>query len=420
MNPPFKVAPIACPPELATRILNDATLSRTRDLARKLLATGLNAGSGYSEIWIRDFATFIELALEVTEAAAIRKALLVFFNFQGEDGNIVDGYVPEINRSVCPYKYRKSAAQPGLLAHKNTVETDQESSLVQAIYIYVRATGDESILDLKVAGVTVVERLRRAMDYLNQERLSPEHGLLWGGNTVDWGDMQIGRAWGTELQPDDTRAISIYNNAMWVMALHQLGELQPAEAIKWREWEQRARDNIRLHLWDAERQKFRPHIHLDGYPFPPDFDEAPIWYHGGTAVAAQAGLLTVEELSNSLAAMRRNVRESGMPTLGITSYPIYPEHLTVADGLKAYAYQNGGDWPWLGGRMVQALADHGLVAEAYEVLLPMAERSVRDGDFNEWYNRENQGAGSWQFRGAAGVLATAIDRLRAAALGVVS
>ncbi len=57
---------------------------------------------------------------------------------------------------------------------------------------------------------------------------------------------------------------------------------------------------MRKHLWDPDRRKFRPHIYLEGSPFPGTFDEAAVYYHGGTAVAIEAGLLTREEIAESL------------------------------------------------------------------------------------------------------------------------
>ena len=133
---------------LAEQILADEELREARDRAKALLGTGLTAGSGYGEVWIRDLNTFIELALQVNEPEGIRKALLTFFAFQGEDGNIVDGYIPAERANVA-YEYRRSELAPGLLAHKNTVETDQESSLVQAIQKYVGVTGDRDLLQGK-------------------------------------------------------------------------------------------------------------------------------------------------------------------------------------------------------------------------------------------------------------------------------
>ncbi|HEV2320202.1 MAG TPA: hypothetical protein VGV18_10660, partial [Verrucomicrobiae bacterium] len=80
---------------------------------------------------------------------------------------------------------------------------------------------------------------------------------------------------------------------------------------------------------------------------------------------------------------------------------------------KPYTYQNGGDWCWFGGRMIQQLVAYNYPAEAYRALLPMAERVVRVGDFHEWWSRDNQPKGSGKFRGSAGVLGKAIEMLLA-------
>ncbi|HSH16473.1 MAG TPA: hypothetical protein VLD18_10590, partial [Verrucomicrobiae bacterium] len=150
---------------LAAEILDDADLPMVLDKARALLRTGLNAGSGYGEIWIRDLNTFIELALESNPPAELRGALLTFFKFQGNTGDIPDGFIPKERGSVA-YKYRTSDLAPGLLAHKNTVETDQESSLVQAVRTYIAVTGDRSLLEEKVAGQRVIDRLGQALNYV--------------------------------------------------------------------------------------------------------------------------------------------------------------------------------------------------------------------------------------------------------------
>ena len=52
-------------------------------------------------------------------------------------------------------------------------------------------------------------------------------------------------------------------------------------------------------MWDSQRQKFIPHIYLNGSPFPETFDENQVFYHGGTAVAILAGLLTKEEIAHA-------------------------------------------------------------------------------------------------------------------------
>ena len=50
--------------ELARRILADARMDKVRAMGLELLRSGLNAGSGYAEVWIRDLNTFLVPALE--------------------------------------------------------------------------------------------------------------------------------------------------------------------------------------------------------------------------------------------------------------------------------------------------------------------------------------------------------------------
>ncbi len=400
--------------ELAGQILADPDFDFALKRAEVLLGSGLTAGSGYGEVWIRDLNTFLEMTLRFVDRGVIRSNLLTFFKFQGADGNIPDGFIPEAKGSV-GYQYRRSELAPGLLAHKNTVETDQETSLIQAIRRYVDATGDRTILDERVGEMPVRERLRRALEYLYAERFDRAHGLIWGATTVDWGDVQPEHPWGVELDESSHRAIDVYDNAMLLIAIADYVELvaaDRAEVKRWRKAHRELRAQVRRHLWDKQRQQFVPHRYLEGSPFPADFDEASIYYHGGTAVAIEAGLLSKKEIERALARMRENVRRAEASSIGLTVYPPYPDGLFKNPGMKAWSYQNGGDWCWFGGRMIQQLVRHGMIEDAYRELKPMVARVAQHGDFHEWWSRDNQPRGSAQFRGSAGVLGQAIFMLR--------
>ncbi len=400
---------------LARRILADPDLAPVLDKARALLKTGLTAGSGYGEVWIRDLNTFIELSLDVNPRSDIRAALLTFFKFQEANGDVPDGYIPKERGSV-GYKYRRSQLAPDLLAHKNTVETDQETSLVQAMAKFVTVTGDRSLLAEQVAGTNVLDRLELALDYVLAERFDKKLGLVWGATTADWGDVQPEHSWGVELDSSSHRACDIYDNAMFVVAVEDLLRLLGSDstrAVRWRKTLGELKANIRQHLWDEAHQKFIPHLYLEGSPFPKEFDESAIYYHGGTAVAIEAGLLTREEILGSLATMHANARAAGAASIGLTLYPAYPQGSFKNTSMGPYSYQNGGDWCWFGGRMIQQLIRHGLVREAYEALKPMVVRVRRHGDFHEWWSLDNQPRGSKQYRGSAGVLGKSIVMLRA-------
>jgi len=395
---------------LAEKIRSNQQFPAVLERGRAILRTGLNAGSGYGEVWIRDLNTFIELALEVQDQEQIRDSLLVFFHFQGADGNIIDGYIPAAKASV-NYEYYLSPDMPQLRGHKNTVETDQETSLVQAIAKYVRTTGDTSILRMKVNGLKVVDRLELALRFLLEHRYDTTYGLIWGATTSDWGDVQPEHEWGVRLDESSHRAIDIYDNAMFVIAINDYLELIGPDAPRAEEWKEiaaRIKANTRKHLWDAARHKYRPHIYLEGSPFPADFDEERIYYHGGTATAIEAGMLTKDEILLVLNDMINNMRFAGAGSIGLTVYPPYPKGYYKNPSMVPFGYQNGGDWTWFGGRMIQQLIAHGFVAQAYEQMLPMVERVERNDGFFEWYTVTNEPRGSGLFRGSAGVLGKAI------------
>ncbi|SKB50595.1 hypothetical protein SAMN05660226_01743 [Parapedobacter luteus] len=395
---------------LASLIKQDTLLQTVKSMARETVRSGFNAGDGYQEVWIRDYNTFITLATELHPSTTIEENLRVFFRLQGEDGNIVDGFIPKTRarRSEGGYAYVYTVLEPNYAGHKNTVETDQESSLVQAVYKYIRKSGNHTFLQDTIGGQTVARRLEHAMEFLMAQRFNQEYGLLWGATTADWGDVQPEHPWGVYLTDSTHYAIDIYDNAMFLIALDNLVELLPDTREKWTPIRDHVAANSTRHLWDTDRQQFIPHIYLNGSPFSRDFDEAGVYYHGGTAVAIEAGLLSQEQVKHALGRMVANVQASGAASIGLTLYPPYPAGSFKNPGMHPYGYQNGGDWDWFGGRMIQQLIRHGFVAEAYEQVQPMLRRAVDHNGFYEWYTIDNQPHGSGTFRGAAGVLYDAI------------
>lgn len=380
----------------------------TKEKALEVIKTGFNAGEGYGEVWIRDYNTFIELSAEVFEPAVLKENLLVFFRMQGEDGNIIDGFLPKEKVKDLAYDYIYTEMEPRYAGHKNTVETDQETSLVQTLYKYVQLTGDTAILNEKVGEKTIAERLVWAMEFLMNHRFNQKYGLIWGATTADWGDVQPEHHWGVFITDDTHYAIDIYDNAMFLIALDNLIELIPSGKEKWITIRKQIAVSTRKYLWDEKEQKFVPHIYLNGSPFPEEFDESEIFYHGGTALAIEANLLSKEEIKVSLDKMVANVKACNAGSIGLTLYPPYPDGYYKNKSMYAYGYQNGGDWTWFGARMIQQLIANGFVEEAYLHMHPMVKR-VKDNDgFYEWYTVDNQPKGSGTFRGSAGVLYTAI------------
>ena len=371
---------------------------------------GFYAGSGYQMVWSRDLNTFIELSCEEYEVSIIRENLIMFFHFQQGNGEMLDGYVPkEAFTWGDPHPYESMSA-PGHIGFKNTVETDQETSLIQAIYKYVSKTDDASILSEEVAGRTIIDRLEFSIDYLLSERFSAEYGLITGATTFDWGDVQVEGGAVVDVDSLTHWSIDVYDNAMLSIALGNMAELieEEEKANYYTNLQSRVKSNIRKHLWDSDRNKFIPHVYPDASPFPPDFDENMIYYHGGTAIAIEAGILSREEIAKSIQQMKSNVTLSGAPSIGLTLYPPYPESVLGKNISKPYQYQNGGDWTWFGGRMIQQLIAHGFVSEAYAMANPMIDRVLENKGFYEWYAMDGTPQGSAEFKGSAGVLGKAI------------
>ncbi len=118
------------------------------------------------------------------------------------------------------------------------------------------------------------------------------------------------------------------------------------------------------------------------------------------------------EIKASLEKMIENVEKTGAGSIGLTMYPSYPDGSFKNIIMSApYTYQNGGDWTWFGGRMIQQLVNNGFVEEAYDQILPMIDRVIKNDGFYEWYSISNEPRGSASYRGSAGVLYKAIQLL---------
>ncbi len=397
--------------DLANKIRNDEYFAFVKEKALEIVGTGFNAGDGYREVWIRDFNTFIELSAQVFPKEELKENLLVFFRMQGDDGNIIDGFTPaeKIGEGETDFSY--SELEPRYAGHKNTVETDQESSLIQSVYKYIQVTGDSSILTEVVGTKSVAQRMEWALEFLMNHRWNDQYGLIIGATTADWGDVQPEHGWGVDLDDNTHPAIDIYDNAMLLIALDNLMDMLPDARTRWESTRDQVAANARKFLWDEQNQKFIPHIYLDkGSPFPDDFNENEIFYFGGTAIAIEAGLLSQDEIKTSLDEMVRRVKLAGAPSIGLTLYPPYPNGYFANQIMNPeYSYQNGGDWTWFGGRMIQQLIKTGFVHEAYEQIQPMVKRVKDNNGFFEWYSINNEPRGSGTFRGSAGVLFKAIE-----------
>ena len=166
--------------------------------AHELLQHGFSAGGLYPDVWIRDLNTFIETTYQATKnVSACREVLSGFLLRQHPDGEVPDGYIPGSAPRPATETFGP-CLDNGVHSDtcKNTAVTDQEASLVQATAKYVRASGDYSFLRMRQrAGGSsqrsVLEGMEAALKWTLANRQDSTTGLIWGGTTMDWGDVQV-------------------------------------------------------------------------------------------------------------------------------------------------------------------------------------------------------------------------------------
>lgn len=401
---------------LGKTILEDTRLDEVYEKAKATLKPedgNFNAGSNYPETWIRDFSTFVEVALEVNSSEIIKERLLLFFDFQGADGNIVDGFTDISTEAGYDYIYSETA--PAYKAHKNTVETDQESSLILAISRYINVTGDRDILNLDKNGKTVLERCEMALNFLKTNMYSKKYNLLFGATTVDWTDVQPESPWGVFITEDTHWCVDVYDNAIYVLAINEFLEWVKDDTKKydfWKTEKEAITTNVRKHLWDEKRQKFIPHKYIEDSPFV-GFDEDEIFYLGGTVYGIMAGFLTKDEIEISYRKILAIKELTNSMTIAVINYPPYPKGSFLNPGVDPYIYVNTTDWTWWGGRTIEAMIKTGHLDLAYQEISPFLDRVIKNDGFYEWYSvLDHKPHGSNTFLGAAGALGKAIKLMK--------
>ncbi len=353
--------------------------------------SGFSAGSSYPQIWLRDANTIIPASRCFYGMDYLASWLEAHLADQQEDGSL--------------YDWLDSRGH----TDKNTTETDQEASAVQAAYQITQIIGP-GWLNTSVRGLPVITRLEKALGYVDQFRRDPKYGLIKGAHTADWGDVDMVDA-GPDAVYVDTRThwtADIYDQSMFYEASSDLSRLfealgQKGKALFWNQKAKALKTAAIKHLWMKDRGYFRVHIHLDDWKHP--FDEDNMFALGGNAQAVISDLADETAASRIIQEACRRQENSGVSTISGTLYPPYPKgtfrHPLLDD---PYEYQNGAQWDWFGGRLIQAMFEHGFSRQAREKLLQILRKNTANGGFYEWDTKEGVGKGSDYFTGSAGVL----------------
>lgn len=358
--------------------------------------SGFFAGTGYPQVWTRDAVTILPASRHYYEIPHLASWIEEFLAVQQNSGSVPDWIDSR-----------------GLL-DKNTTETDQEASVVQAAWDIVRILGPEW-LDRDIGGLTVLDRLDRALAFVPSERFDTGLGLVTGAHTADWGDVGMAAADHTAVYVGDgTRwTADIYDQSMFYLACLNLADMLDARgrgdrAAVWRTKAAAIRAAANRTLWQDDRGFYRVHIHMDD-DFVHDFDEDDMFAMGGNTMAVLSGLAGPDRSRRIIAEALARQERFGISTISGTLLPPYPrdffQHPMMDD---PYEYQNGGQWDWFGARLVYAMFKNGYSREARDKLLEICRKNLANGGFFEWDTPQGSGRGSDFFAGSAGSTARAL------------
>ena len=360
--------------------------------------SGFSAGSGYPQIWVRDASTTIPASRYFYPASYIHSWLDELLSHQSPDGSLPDWFD---SRGA---------------TDKNTVETDQEASAVQAgLQVYDLLGPGWPMKDIR--GVQAEERLGRALEFVLKDRFDPDHGLIKGAHTADWGDV--------EMEDSDQSAIyaggttrwtaDIYDQSMFYQASKDLALLVEAaaggnKAALWNDRAAAVRRNADKWLWQEDKGFYRVHIHTGSWRH--DLDEDDMFAMGGNAQAMISGLAGGPGEGKRRRIIERALsrqKEFGVSTISGSLLPPYPKDFFKHPALdEPYEYQNGGQWDWFGGRLVLAMFESGFSREARDKLLEISSKGILNGGLFEWDTKDGTGRGSDFYSGSAGSLARAL------------
>jgi len=132
---------------------------------------------------------------------------------------------------------------------------------------------------------------------------------------------------------------------------------------------------------------------------------------GGNAEAIMAGLMDKAEIKRFLEVLEKRRKEYNLRTVSFTLIPPYPEEFFPHHLLaRPWNYQNGGEWDWIGGRVVKALFMNGFQKEAEGYLLEIVKKNLANFCIFEWEDRGGVGRGAYFYSGAAGFIGDAIEK----------
>lgn len=356
---------------------------------------GFSAGTDYPQIWLRDANTIIPASRYFYDKQFLCSWLEEHLVFQKKNGSLED-WIDSRGKS-----------------DKNTTETDQESSTVQAAFQIFKIIGPHW-LEKKIKSERIITRLEKSLNYVLLYRFNDRYGLLTGAHTADWGDV--------DMVDEDKNAVyvdkrthwtaDIYDQSMFyqsclnlVEMLYSLGQSEKAEY--WQKTADSIKRNTDQWLWQEDKGFYRIHLHLDTLKH--DFDEDNIFPMGGNSQAILSGLAGADKCRHIIEQALKRQKSFSVSTISGTLLPPYPAKFFLHPMLDdPYEYQNGAQWDWFGGRLVYSMFECGTSRTARDKLKEIIRKNLSNRGFFEWDNRDGTGLGSDLFCGSAGMLGKAL------------
>jgi hypothetical protein len=376
---------------------------------------GFRPGKVYPEMYIRDIAWGMETAQYYYPDVYLREPIEAYLRRQYTANTVsLDGDFGVV---------AGSGAIGGIItpqgrSNKQTITTDEETSLIHAAYLYYNITYNIDWLQHSINGLPVIERLNLAADWLYTYRLDSELQLFWRGHTTDWGDVKFEKGPGyTDYKPyQDHLTASIYDQALAYMALLELAEMNAAAGNTERadEWQSKAetlKEQTNRLLWQANKGFYLTHAHVS--PLNHNFDESAM-VSISNALAVYAGLTNTPQSKAIFDNLERVRLAAGIKKPGLSLYPFYPNRwpdlFFEYPGMGYGNYQNGGVWDWWGGVQIKAEFLKGFSETARTHLLQVAnDWREHPGNIIEWHSSTDpRHEGSHYYSAAAGTMGSAI------------
>jgi hypothetical protein len=386
---------------------------------------GFGAGSSYPQIWLRDSATIIPLSRYYYSLDHLASWIEEHLSYQKADGQLYDwiasgsasNFLGAAPHAKEVYQSKNDVAGTiTISADKNTTESDQGSSAVDAAYQVFKITGDRDWLNKKIQGRTLIDRLNSSLNYLLRDRFDSEHGLITSAFTADWGDVSPVYPDQRAIYRDERTPVvgSLYSSALFYRAAKQLEELNVAvanerAASQWKASATLIKDNINKHLWQEDKGFYRIHLLLTPNLLPNPFDDSNLFAMGGNGLALLYGIADDRKAARIFTVAAQRQREYRLSTIAGVLLPAYPRgFFKHAATSEAYVYQNGGQWDWWAGRFLLAEFERGYSERAYRQMSEIATKSVDNNGLYEWHTRTGEGKGSRDYAGSAGALGGAV------------